>query len=92
MWRHGNVNQSLPQVFTDYTTLRQGSFLALPMDQFEVWVNKGSQRVFALEVFVALALFSTATDMESKLRFCFHLFVGNRETDYLTMVQRLVAP
>lgn len=61
------------EIFTDYTTMTsEGSFLALPMDQFEMF-DFGPGRVFILEPLTLLTLFCDGV-LDEKISFIFELF------------------
>lgn len=61
------------EVFTDYAVMVDGGFLSLPMDKWDVFDVHKTNKIFALEVFVLLALFGRG-DQTDKLEFCFRIF------------------
>ena len=60
-------------VFTDYTTLKDDSWLSLPLSVFTIFDDENEGTVDVLEVFLMLALFADG-DMNEQLRFCFTMF------------------
>lgn len=60
-------------MFTEYTRIRDGTFLALPMKHFDAFKNEDADTVPVLQLFLVLALFCQGETAE-QLRFCFHLF------------------
>lgn len=67
------------EVFTDYSMIRNGTFLALPLDIFDAFITKSNSpdrsevTVNALELLLMLTLFCNA-DQSSQLSLCFQLF------------------
>lgn len=64
------------QCFTDYSVIRQGQFLSVPLALFEVFKSaehKDTDMVNVIEVLLILALFCTG-DVRDQLMFCFELF------------------
>ena len=69
------------QIFTDYTTIKDGQFLALPLSIFDAFVRDYSTKQYygdepvcnALEVLLMLCLFSTG-HQKDQIAICFEMF------------------
>ena len=62
------------ETFTDYDTIVDGQFLTLPVELYSLFDPEGQNQLYALEIFVVLALFCSAEDLHEKVRWCFSLF------------------
>jgi hypothetical protein len=60
-------------VFTDYTVIREGQWLSLPLDEFARYDVEGRGSIYSFEVLAVLALMCTGT-LSEKIGFCFTLF------------------
>lgn len=78
------------QVFTDYSTVKNGAFLSLPMTHFDAFAQDHPLKVFVYEVFAVMTLFCAAAP-EDKIRFGFDIFDFNKN-GYLTRVRLLRCP
>ena len=89
----GLTKREFWETFTDYSTVVQGQFLNLPIEQYALFDPEDKGSVYALEVFATLALFCNG-ELETKLRFIFVLFDFDKSNgiskDEMVMMLRCV--
>ena len=62
------------EVFTDYTIIRGGTWLALPLPEFDRFDPGKNERVYTFEVFAVLALLCVSDSDGARIAFIFRLF------------------
>merc|ERR1712138_288708 len=61
------------ETFTNYKIVVDGEFLTLPVELFNAFDRERKGKVYALEIFVTLAI-HCCDNIKNKVRWCFRLF------------------